>query len=96
MCNGSPYECGGIFECVAENQQWVDTQNKGKCNMPSDLINIPLTKDEIEQQIKSGKIKPLNNDCTHGDLCYKITSGDDLRDELSRPSQSIGPGSSSR
>lgn len=72
MCNGGPGECGSSFECIIENQQWVDSQNKGKCNMPSYVENIPLTREGIEQQIKSGKIKPLNSNCTHGDLCYEI------------------------
>lgn len=72
MCSGGPGECGGNFECVAENQQWIDSQNKGKCNMPPYLNNISLTKEGIEQQIKSGEIKSLNSNCTHGDLCYEI------------------------
>lgn len=74
MCSGGPGECGSSFECIAENEQWVDSTNKGKCNIPPDISNISLTKKGIEQQIKKGEIKPLNSNCTHGDLCYEIIS----------------------
>lgn len=74
MCNGGPGECGSSFECIVENEQWVDSTNKGKCNIPPDISNISLTKKGIEQQIKKGEIKPLNSECTHGNLCYEIIS----------------------
>lgn len=72
MCSGGPGDCGGGFSCIVENGQWVDATNKGKCNIPPDISNISLTKEGIEQQIKRGEIKPLNSECTHGDLCYEI------------------------
>lgn len=71
-CSGNPGDCGSKSECIAENQQWVDSVNKGVCNISSYIGNIPLTKQGIEEQIKSGVIKPMNSSCTHGDLCYKI------------------------
>jgi len=74
LCSGGPGECGSRSDCIVENGQWVDATNKGKCNMPPDISNISLTKKEIEQQIKKGEIKPLNSNCTHGNLCYEIKS----------------------
>lgn len=73
-CSKDSGDCGSWFECVVENQQWVDAVSKGKCNMPSYVIAIPLTEEGLKQKIRSGEFKNISECSYHGDTCYEITN----------------------
>ena len=62
------------LECIANNQQWVDTKTNGICQINDHVGIIPLTKEGLENQIKSGEIKPVGNTCGHNDMCYQLTN----------------------
>jgi len=65
---GCQTDCNKKYKCIIKNQEWVDAVGGGVCEIND---YVPLTRDEIEQQIKNGQLKPFDN-CGHLDTCYEI------------------------
>jgi hypothetical protein len=63
--------CKRETNCVVKDNQWVDKITEEKCTI--DKFSAPLTKEEIDQQIKEGKLIPSEDiyQC-HNSICYKI------------------------
>ena len=65
---GCQTDCSKRYECIIEDQQWIESVSGGVCEINN---YVPLTRDEIEQQIKNGQLKSFS-DCGHMDTCYEI------------------------
>ena len=60
--------------CMIKNQQWIDTKTNGACSDHITSEATSITKEGLENQIKTGSIKPLGSTCGHDDLCYELTN----------------------
>ena len=65
---GCQTDCNKKYKCIIKDQQWIDAAGGGVCEISN---YIPLTRVEIEQQIKNGRLKSFDN-CGHLDTCYEI------------------------
>ena len=77
---GCKTNCNRIAECLIKNQQWVDKTSGGKCEINT---YVSLSKEGIEQQIKTKEILPIEdfNNCPHNSTCYQIVEPKVVEDQ---------------